>query len=221
MNTIEEQFRYLIDCIDWMPPKDANLCRFHGTFETAQFLETPCRTGVDFDAFNFMMGRHSFYHCRTQMPNQTIIGRHCSINALALIGAVSHNVGDLTTGCLDVEAEALDELHDRQIFRSPLAITTIGCDVWVGANAVVLQGCHIGHGACVAAGAIVTQSVKPFSIVAGVPARHLRYRFDEPTRTRLLRSPWWQLPQDLLSTLPRKDVSAALTIAESHFVDKE
>lgn len=221
MKDIEQQFNYFTGCADWLDEDDGSLSRFTGNFEKAQFLETPCKVNDAFDAFNFLMGRHSYYHCRTQMPNHTIIGRHCSINALSLIGAVSHSVDALTTGCLDIEAEAQDEVLREHIFRPPpMPMTIIGCDVWIGANAVILQGCTIGHGACIAAGAVVTKPVEPYAIVAGVPAKVIRYRFDEETRRRLLRSPWWQLPEEVVKNLPRTDVLAALDIAENYWMNR-
>jgi len=57
--------------------------------------------------------------------------------------------------------------------------TVIGDDVWLGANVVVLDGVTVEHGAIVAAGSVVTKNVDAYSVVAGVPAKHLKWRFDE------------------------------------------
>jgi virginiamycin A acetyltransferase len=70
--------------------------------------------------------------------------------------------------------------------------TQIGSDVWIGDNAVVLQGVTIGDGAIIGAGSVVTKDVDSFSIVVGNPARHLRYRFPEHIRTQLSLIKWWQ-----------------------------
>lgn len=67
----------------------------------------------------------------------------------------------------------------------------IGNDCYVGYEAVVTSGVTIGDGAVVAARAMVTRDVEPYSIVGGNPARHIRYRFDEPVREALLRIKWW------------------------------
>jgi acetyltransferase-like isoleucine patch superfamily enzyme len=68
---------------------------------------------------------------------------------------------------------------------------TIGHDVWIGRDVTLLTGITIGTGAVIAAGAVVTKDVPPYAIVGGVPAKIIRYRFDEPTIARLLASAWW------------------------------
>jgi hypothetical protein len=70
----------------------------------------------------------------------------------------------------------------------------IGNDVWVCSNSIVLSGVSIGDGAVIAAGAVVTRDVEPYSIVAGNPAKHIKWRFDEFTRKQLLQIAWWDWP---------------------------
>lgn len=72
----------------------------------------------------------------------------------------------------------------------------IGSDVWVAFEAVIMSGVTIGHGAIVSARAVVTRDVQPYEIVGGVPARHIGWRFDEPTREALLRISWWDWPRE-------------------------
>ncbi|MDT4919024.1 MAG: hypothetical protein QOH89_3724 [Pseudonocardiales bacterium] len=77
----------------------------------------------------------------------------------------------------------------------------IGGDVWVGYEALIMSGVTIGHGAVVAARAVVTKDVEPYSIVGGNPAKHLKFRFDEETRAALLRIRWWDWPAEKVDRL--------------------
>ncbi|WP_269799630.1 CatB-related O-acetyltransferase [Geodermatophilus chilensis] len=75
---------------------------------------------------------------------------------------------------------------------------TIGNDVWIGNRVTILRGVHVGDGAVLAAGAVVTRDVPPYAIVGGVPARLIRWRFPEPIREALARSQWWTWPDELI-----------------------
>ena len=69
--------------------------------------------------------------------------------------------------------------------------TVIGNDVWIGQNAVILPGVHIGDGAIIGANSVVGSDVEPYTIVVGNPARVLRKRFDEELIDLMLRLKWW------------------------------
>jgi hypothetical protein len=77
--------------------------------------------------------------------------------------------------------------------RGPVVI---GNDVWIAYGAVIMSGVTIGDGAVIGACAVVSKSVEPYEIVAGNPARHVRWRFDQPTREALLRIRWWDWPAE-------------------------
>lgn len=70
----------------------------------------------------------------------------------------------------------------------------IGNDVWIGSNALTMEGVVIGDGAIVAAGAVVTKNVPPYAIVGGIPAKIIRYRFVEDDIEFLLKLQWWNKP---------------------------
>jgi acetyltransferase-like isoleucine patch superfamily enzyme len=103
-------------------------------------------------------------------------------------------------------------------YRFSRGDVTIGSDVWLCTGCIILSGVTIGHGAVVAAGAIVTRDVEPYSIVAGNPARHLRWRFDEATRRALLGCAWWSWPQEeiraIAPLLCSNDVQGLLRYAQ-------
>ena len=84
---------------------------------------------------------------------------------------------------------AKEQLFDEM--RSPI---TIGNDCWIGQRVFFVGGLIIGDGAVVLAGAIVTKDVPPYAIVGGVPAKILRYRYDEETIKFLLEKKWWDMP---------------------------
>lgn len=68
----------------------------------------------------------------------------------------------------------------------------IGNDVWIGYGAKIMEGITIGDGAIVLAGAYVTKNVESYSIVGGIPAKHIRFRFEEEHMKLLLEFKWWQ-----------------------------
>jgi acetyltransferase-like isoleucine patch superfamily enzyme len=88
----------------------------------------------------------------------------------------------------------------RFLPEDPAFQVGLGSDVWIGADTVILEGVRIGHGAIVAAGAVVTKDVAPYAICGGVPARTLRNRFDDSTVERLLRIAWWDWPLSALES---------------------
>lgn len=89
---------------------------------------------------------------------------------------------------------------------------TIGNDVWIGNDVVIFSGVDIGDGAVVAGQSVVTKSVPPYAVVAGNPARIVKYRFDKESVESLLRLKWWDLPEDVIGRellpLYDRDISA-------------
>lgn len=95
---------------------------------------------------------------------------------------------------------------------------TIGNDVWIGTGVSILGGVKIGDGAIVGAGSMVTKDVVPYSIVAGNPAKILRFRFDNENIQKLLKIKWWNWPinkiRKKLSNLTTKSSSRVITSLE-------
>ena len=83
----------------------------------------------------------------------------------------------------------------------------IGNDVWIGYEAVIMQGVHIGDGAIIATRAVVTKDVPPYTIVGGVPAKELRKRFPEQTIEKLMQLKWWNWEEDKI----KRNLSHLLT----------
>lgn len=95
----------------------------------------------------------------------------------------------------------------------------IGNDVWLCEDCTILSGVTIGHGAVVASNAVVSRDVPPYAIVAGNPAKIVRWRFDETTRAALLEHAWWNWPeeeiQQVIDKLCSTDIEAFLNYARN------
>lgn len=115
------------------------------------------------------------------------LGGFCSVSWSATIGATPHNHALLTTHAFHYIKSFGFVDHDKRIVLP----TTVGNDVWVGANAVIMPGLKIGDGAVIGAGAVVTKDVPPYAIVAGVPAKILKFRFEKDVVKELLEIRWW------------------------------
>jgi acetyltransferase-like isoleucine patch superfamily enzyme len=83
----------------------------------------------------------------------------------------------------------------------PVVRTTVGNDVWIGEGVFVKAGITIGDGAVIGMGAVITKDVPPYSIVAGNPARFIRFRFDNDVVEALLEMKWWNFPDSELFRL--------------------
>jgi acetyltransferase-like isoleucine patch superfamily enzyme len=123
------------------------------------------------------------------------IGKWCSIerSARIFVGG-EHRTDRATQYPLRLELKLPGLLEDGiPCSKGPVVI---GNDVWLGWECLVMSGVTIGDGAVVGARAVVTHDVAPYSVVAGVPARHIRWRFKKPQREALQRIAWWDWPDD-------------------------
>lgn len=155
----------------------------------------------------------------------TTFGRFCSIAPNVFCGGGEHPLNWLSS---HVFAFAGSSVFNRDDYYSAIAEpknrkaqpgygieTLIGNDVWIGQGCFISRGISIGDGAVIAAHSVVTSDVEPYAILAGVPAKALRKRFDEKSIERLLRVQWWLY--DLSKVSPRLDyrnVNACLDTLE-------
>ncbi len=132
----------------------------------------------------------------------TDVGKFCAIAADVRLNALSHPMERVSQHKITyrpneyfVGAKIDKEFRERrQILR-----VLIGHDVWIGHGAIILPGLKIGHGAVIAAGAVVTKDVEPYAVVAGVPARRVKWRFTETVREKIIALAWWDWPHDTLA----------------------
>ena len=138
----------------------------------------------------------------------TKIGKYCSIAPCVRVAVGTHPSRDFVSTCpvfystrvqrgFTFANENLFEEFTYADNNQKLSVV-IGNDVWIGTGATILQGVHIGDGAIVAAGAVVTKDVEPYAIVGGVPAKLIRKRFNDDQIKLLLADEWWNKDFDWL-----------------------
>ena len=136
------------------------------------------------------------YHY-TINQDRLIIGKFCSIacGAKFLFNSANHALRSLSnyTFPLFFEEWGLNKKNVASAWDNKGDII-IGNDVWIGYEAVIMAGVHIGDGAVIAARAVVTKDVPPYTIVGGTPARKIRMRFEEETIAKLQQIQWWNWP---------------------------
>lgn len=147
------------------------------------------------------IGRFTYFNYGCEIGDADL-GRYCSIGQRSIINPGEHPTNWLSThpfasdpsgiSCGIVNEPAYDAIAGAVVSSpgTPKRVT-IGHDVWLGANVIVLSGIRIGNGAIIGAGAVVTRDVPPFAIAIGIPARVIRYRFSDEIINRLNQLCWW------------------------------
>lgn len=149
----------------------------------------------------------------------TTIGKFVAIASTVRIGPPDHPMDRVSQHRFTYVPEYYwpGETRDHAFFAKRRSERcTIGNDVWIGHSVTVLAGITVGNGAVLAAGAVVTRDVAPYTIVAGVPARVVRRRFPEDIAVRIERLAWWDWPDDAIRRANRdvRDLSAEAFLAK-------
>lgn len=127
------------------------------------------------------------------------IGSFCSIGPNVRISPGNHPVNYISTFPAFYSTKKQCQVtfaHENAFEESGTVI--IGNDVWIGANAIIMDNITIGDGAVIAAGAIVTKDVQPYTIVGGIPAKPLKKRFSDDEISKLLEFRWWDKDDEWL-----------------------
>ena len=149
------------------------------------------------------------YHYPECNNDRLKIGKFCSIacGAKFIFNAANHVLGSLSTYPFPIFFEEWGLPADPGSISGAWdnkGDIVIGNDVWIGYEAVIMAGVTIGDGAVIGTRAIVTRDVEPYTIVAGIPARPIRKRFDGETVSELLRMRWWDWNEERI----KKNIAA-------------
>lgn len=164
---------------------------------------------------NILVGDFTFYNDYVNDPTQfeksnvlyhypvnrekLIIGKYCSIacGAKFIFTSANHALKSFATYPFPIFSDiwGLDWNNVTDAWDNKGDIV-IGNDVWIGYEAVIMQGVHIGDGAIIGTRAVVTKDIPPYTIVGGVPAKEIRKRFDTGTIEALLQLQWWDWPHE-------------------------
>lgn len=188
-------------------------------------VEHPIHVGPRAEFHSGSVGRYTFINIDTVIFENVHVGRFSTFARGCQVAGAEHPIHHVSTSFFGIShqwfpndpiaASAIRRRNARPESKVRGDRTTIGNDVWIGAAALILKGVTIGDGAVVAAGAVVTRDVPPYGIVAGNPARLIRYRFDDVVVGRLLQIQWWSLPPSEIARLPLDDVEALLKALSS------
>jgi phosphonate metabolism protein (transferase hexapeptide repeat family) len=168
--------------------RDATLGRFTEIKERVAFSDS-------------QLGDYSYVERQAEVIYAKI-GKFCCIAANARINALDHPLERVSQHKMTYRANEYflgAKLDSEFRARRQGKLVETGNDVWIGHGAIIKPGVKIGHGAVVAAGAIVTRDVPAYAIVAGVPARFLRWRFEPKVSARIIALAWWDWEHDRLA----------------------
>ena len=157
-----------------------------------------------------------------------MIGNYSSISYdIVFLLGMDHNLNGLTTypmEQLDLEnnnGESLSYYHKHK-FGGKKQQIIIGHDVWIGFGCTIMGGVHIGNGACVAARSVVTKDVPPYAVVAGVPARIIKFRFPKDIIEKLNKIKWWYWEKEKINKLsfPKNVEEVSCFVKKYYYPDR-
>lgn len=138
--------------------------------------------------FGIEIGRYTYGYNLNEISAGTQIGCFCSFASGVKIGRMNHPTNYVSTHPFLYYSNRGFIKEDKTIPQKERVI--IEDDVWIGNNAMILPGVKIGRGAVIGAGAVVTRDVPSYAVYGGVPARHIKWRFEKDIRDKLVKIDW-------------------------------
>ncbi len=125
--------------------------------------------------------------------DKLIIGKFCAIatDAKFIMNGANHKISGLSTFPFSIFRNGWEKVIPKPGELPYKGDTVVGNDVWIGYDAIIMPGVHIGDGAIIAAKSVVTKDIPPYTIVGGNPAKIIKTRFNESTIEKLLKIEWW------------------------------
>ncbi|HET8566539.1 MAG TPA: CatB-related O-acetyltransferase [Solirubrobacterales bacterium] len=148
------------------------------------------------------VGRHTYGHEQIAVrswgePAELRIGSFCSIaDRVTIFLGGNHRSDWVTTYPFPAFADRWKQARGIEGEHTSNGDVVIGNDVWLGSNVTIMSGVTVGDGAVIGTDSCVTRDVAPYAVVAGNPARQVRFRFDSETIERLLSIRWWEWSED-------------------------
>ena len=205
--------------MDDLSQRKTNQPRIHSTAQLKSCkLGRYCEVGERVVLREVAAGDFTYFE-RNGEAIYTELGKFCSVAANVRINALEHPMERVTMHKVTYRPNEYFRFHGldnefRERRRAKRVL--IGHDVWIGHGAVILPGVTVGTGAVIGANAVVSKPVAPYQIVAGVPAKVIRFRFAETVRARLLASQWWDWPVEKLA----EAIPDMQTLGIEAFLDK-
>jgi chloramphenicol O-acetyltransferase type B len=198
---------------------------FENEFSSELLSKTVTHPNISVGVFSYYSGyhhKHSFEDCvryldkKSKGVDKLIIGKYCSIGSGAVFmmaGNQGHRMNWVSTFPFYFQANIFKTSNNAY---KKCGDTVIGDDVWIGSEAMIMAGVHIGSGAVIAARSVVTKDVAPYTIVGGNPAKVIKKRFDAETIEKLLKLKWWDWTEDkvkdAMPLICSEDIQSLLTL---------